>query len=252
MSEGDEGHRGGAPARSQGRRHGVEIGHPPGAGDELPVEGDGDAEPDERAQFRKLQATTTTGTDHEALRKIRIDDHPRPPAVDLGLYPALTVPGGHAVAGEHGLDVGDHDAQHARETCERRSLDDGALFVYEYNRGARDAPMRALGPRRGGWSLRRRPRRDEQRRREGTAPLAKLGLSAGDRVRFRRRERGRWREGVVSGMHKDGSIALHDEDGQARALFPERLELRTTGPRGAATWEPLLEHAARPEQLGLL
>jgi hypothetical protein len=82
--------------------------------------------------------------------------------------------------------------------------------------------------------------------------LAKLGLSAGDRVRFRRRDGGRWREGVVSGIHKDGSVALHDEDGRARAISPERLELRTTGPRGATTWEPLPEHAARPEQLRLL
>ncbi|HEV2809943.1 MAG TPA: hypothetical protein VGV93_06060 [Acidimicrobiales bacterium] len=100
--------------------------------------------------------------------------------------------------------------------------------------------------------MRRRPRRDEQRRGEGSAALAKLGLSAGDRVRFRRREGGRWREGVVSGMHKDGSVALHDDDGRARAISPERLELRTTGPRGAPTWEPLPEHAARPEQLRLL
>ncbi len=60
-----------------GRRHGVEIDHPPGAGDELPV----DAESDERPQFRQLQSTTTTGTDHEVLGKIRIDDDPRPPAV---------------------------------------------------------------------------------------------------------------------------------------------------------------------------
>jgi hypothetical protein len=82
--------------------------------------------------------------------------------------------------------------------------------------------------------------------------MAKLGLAAGDRVRFRRREGGRWREGVVSGIHKDGSIALHDGDGRARAISPERLEVRTTGSRGATIWEPLREHAARPEQLRLL
>ena len=97
-----------------------------------------------------------------------------------------------------------------------------------------------------------RLRRDGRRRAKSHAALAELGVAVGDRVRFRRRERGRWREGVVSGVHKDGSIALHDEDGRARALSPERLELRTTGPRGAATWEPLLEHAARPDQLRLL
>lgn len=97
----------------------------------------------------------------------------------------------------------------------------------------------------------RQPRRDGRKRADAGAVLARLGLSPGDRVRFRRRERDRWREGVVSGMHKDGSIALHDEDGRARAVPAERLQLRTTGPRGATTWEPLLEHAARPEQLRL-
>ena len=98
----------------------------------------------------------------------------------------------------------------------------------------------------------RRLGRDGARRAENGSALARLGLCPGDRVRFRRRERGQWQEGVVSGMHRDGSVALHDEDGRARALLPERLELRTTGPRGATTWEPLLEHAARPEQLRLL
>ncbi|HEV2810156.1 MAG TPA: tudor domain-containing protein [Acidimicrobiales bacterium] len=97
-----------------------------------------------------------------------------------------------------------------------------------------------------------RRRRDGQQRGGNSTALAKLGLSAGDRVRFRRRDGGRWREGVVSGIHKDGSVALHDEDGRARAITSERLELRTTGPRGATTWEPLPEHAARPEQLRLL
>ncbi len=47
-------------------------------------------------------------------------------------YPTVTVPGRHALAGERGFDAPYHDAQHARERCERRSLDGGALLVYEY------------------------------------------------------------------------------------------------------------------------
>ena len=48
----------------------------------------------------------------------------------------------------------------------------------------------------------------------------------GDRVRFRRRERDRWREGVVSGVHKDGSIAMHDQDGRCIGTRPGRLRTR--------------------------
>ncbi|HEV2108519.1 MAG TPA: hypothetical protein VGR16_09685 [Thermomicrobiales bacterium] len=61
-------------------------------------------------------------------------------------------------------------------------------------------------------------RRDGRRRAANGTALVELGLSAGDRVRFRRREGGRWRQGTVSGMHKDGSVAMHDEDSRARAI----------------------------------
>ena len=49
-----------------------------------------------------------------------------------------------------------------------------------------------------------------------------------------------------------GSIGLRDAKGAARALPVDRLEVRTTGPRGATTWEPLAERAARTEQMRLL
>ena len=84
------------------------------------------------------------------------------------------------------------------------------------------------------------------------AALAALGLRPGDHVRFRRRYGGRWHEGAVERVECDGSIGLRDAKGAARALPLDRLEVRTTGPRGATTWEPCPERAARTEQMRLL
>ena len=81
--------------------------------------------------------------------------------------------------------------------------------------------------------------------------LLEVGLRVGDRVRFRQREGGAWREGRVERRERDGSIGLRDERGAARALPIGRLHVRTTGKRGGVVWEPLTE-AARDEQLGLL
>jgi len=81
--------------------------------------------------------------------------------------------------------------------------------------------------------------------------LERLGLRAGEAVRWRPKDGGRWAEGTVTGVERDGSIGLTDAQGRARALPIERLEVRATGPRGARTWEPLTERAARTEQLGL-
>ncbi len=81
--------------------------------------------------------------------------------------------------------------------------------------------------------------------------LADLGLVAGDQVRWRDRPGARWREGRVVGRERDGSVAVRDGRGASRALRHERLEVATRGPRGAATWEPVDERAARTEQLGL-
>ena len=52
-------------------------------------------------------------------------------------------------------------------------------------------------------------------------------------------------------VERDGSIGVRDQKGASRALAIERLEVRATGPRGANMWEPLLERAARTEQLSL-
>lgn len=82
--------------------------------------------------------------------------------------------------------------------------------------------------------------------------LVAVGLRPGDRVRYRRKDGGRWHEATVERRERDGSIGVRDERGAARALPVARLEVRTTGPRGATTWEPLVERAARDEQLDLL
>ena len=89
------------------------------------------------------------------------------------------------------------------------------------------------------------------------APLAEsalleVGLRPGDRVRFRQREGGSWKEAKVERRERDGSIGVRDERGAARAIPLERLQVRTTGKRGGVVWEPVSERVQRDEQLGLL
>jgi hypothetical protein len=82
--------------------------------------------------------------------------------------------------------------------------------------------------------------------------LAELGLHPGEKVRFRRRPDERWREGVAVARERDGSVGIRDGKGASRAIPIGLVEVRMTGPRGAARWEPLAERAARTEQLRLL
>lgn len=82
--------------------------------------------------------------------------------------------------------------------------------------------------------------------------LEALGLAPGMAVRFRRKDGNRWRTAVVERVERDGSLGLRDERGAARAIPLELVEVATVGPRGARTWEPALERAARTEQLRLL
>src|SRR5690242_11002732 len=84
------------------------------------------------------------------------------------------------------------------------------------------------------------------------AGLAELGLRAGDVVRFRRQEGERWKSATVQRRERDGSLGLQDAKGASRAIALELVEVRTTGPRGATTWEPVAERAARSEQMRLL
>lgn len=81
--------------------------------------------------------------------------------------------------------------------------------------------------------------------------LLALGLWAGERVRWRDRPGGRWREGTVVERERDGSVGVRDGKGASRALRIDRLEVRTRGPRGARTWEPLAARVRRTEQLPL-
>jgi hypothetical protein len=82
--------------------------------------------------------------------------------------------------------------------------------------------------------------------------LEQLGIRAGHKVRFRRRDAGRWHLGAAERLEQDGSLRVRDGKGAARAIPLDLIEVRTVGPRGAAAWEPLLERAARIEQLRLL
>ncbi len=81
--------------------------------------------------------------------------------------------------------------------------------------------------------------------------LLDLGLRAGEPVRYRRRPDRRWQEGTVVGVERDGSLAIRDRRGAARAIPVSLCEVRSTGPRGGHGWEPLPERIARAEQLGL-
>lgn len=82
--------------------------------------------------------------------------------------------------------------------------------------------------------------------------LAPLGLTPGEAVRFRRRDGQHWHDGKVSGLEKDGSLAVTDEKGAARALPFDLVEVKRTGPRGASVWRPLTEVVVEDEQLRLL
>ena len=81
--------------------------------------------------------------------------------------------------------------------------------------------------------------------------LLEVGLRPGDRVRFRRVDGGAWKEAKVERRERDGSVGVRDERGAARAIPIERLQVRTTGPRGGATWQDVSDRAGRSEQLGI-
>jgi len=82
------------------------------------------------------------------------------------------------------------------------------------------------------------------------ADLLLVGLRVGDRVRFRRVEGGHWVEGTVKGRERDGSIALHDTRGAARAITLDRLEVLRRSSRGRPVWRAVAVIAATDEQLG--
>jgi hypothetical protein len=81
--------------------------------------------------------------------------------------------------------------------------------------------------------------------------LLEVGLRPGDRVRFRRVDGGAWKQAKVERRERDGSVGVRDERGAARAIPIDRLQVRTAGPRGGASWEDVAERAGRNEQLGI-
>ena len=83
-------------------------------------------------------------------------------------------------------------------------------------------------------------------------PVEQLGLRVGEKVRFRRTGRARWQDGTVTRREKDGSLGIADGKGAACAIPLHRVEVRCAGPRGGQGWEPLLDRAARVEQMRLL
>lgn len=82
--------------------------------------------------------------------------------------------------------------------------------------------------------------------------LVALGLRTGERVRFRRRDDERWKEGRLEAIERDGSLAIRDSKGASRAIPVERVEVRRSGPRGGKVWSAVTEIRDEPEQLGLL
>jgi len=83
------------------------------------------------------------------------------------------------------------------------------------------------------------------------ADLAATGLHFGEAVRFRRFANGPWRAGRAVGIERDGSLAITDDNGAARAIPVALVEARVAGPRGAKRWEPLQRRAKRADQLTL-
>jgi hypothetical protein len=84
-----------------------------------------------------------------------------------------------------------------------------------------------------------------------SATLSRLGLRSGEPVRFRRTEGGRWFAGKMATVSADGSITVHDANGSARSLRPERIEVRRPGSKGRLTWQRVSEVAITWEQLSL-
>jgi hypothetical protein len=81
--------------------------------------------------------------------------------------------------------------------------------------------------------------------------LRRIGLRPGETLRFRRHEGARWALGRLAGVAADGSITLHDADGSARSLRPDRIQVRRPGTRGRLVWRDLVDVATTWEQLEL-
>ncbi len=81
--------------------------------------------------------------------------------------------------------------------------------------------------------------------------LIAVGLRLTEPIRFRRNDAGRWLIGKVVRVEPDGSITLHDPDGAARSLRPDKVMVRRPGSRGRLVWKPVCDVAVTWEQLEL-
>ena len=81
--------------------------------------------------------------------------------------------------------------------------------------------------------------------------VERLGLHVGEKIRFLRADRVRWQDGAVVGVERDGSLGIRDTKGAWRAVPLADVIVRAEGSRGGRHWEPLLDRAARTEQLEL-
>jgi hypothetical protein len=82
--------------------------------------------------------------------------------------------------------------------------------------------------------------------------LATLGLHRGEPIRFKKTgEAARWTSGRIHSAEKDGSITIHDENGAARSLRPERIEIQRRSPRGRLVWQNLAELMSSVHQMTL-
>ena len=83
------------------------------------------------------------------------------------------------------------------------------------------------------------------------AILHRIGLRPGEPVRFRRADGGKWFHGRMATIAADGSLTLHDANGAARSIRPERVEVRRPGSRGRLSWQLVSDVAITWEQLSL-
>jgi|688.fasta_scaffold53466_2 hypothetical protein len=82
--------------------------------------------------------------------------------------------------------------------------------------------------------------------------LSLLGLHKGEAIRFKKSgDAARWTLGKIHSAEKDGSITIHDENGAARSLRPERIEIQRVSSRGRTIWQNLAELLATAQQLTL-
>ena len=82
--------------------------------------------------------------------------------------------------------------------------------------------------------------------------LERVGLQAGEPVRFRRVGAGRWTAGRIAALHPDGSISVHDPARRSvSSMRPGCIEVRRPGSRGRLTWQNVETVAITWEQLVL-